>query len=157
MAHPVRLRMLSLLTGAALSATEVADELGISHATASYHLRALQAAGLLAIAEESAEGARPPGRPSVRYRHVPGTAPSAGDADGSRLAFEAMVEDLRRRHGAMRAKHLIADGEVWLPREAWEEVCRLSDRIADLVHEHATAPRARGTVHASVTVATFEL
>ena len=32
MAHPLRIRMLSLLTGAELSAAEVARELGISHA-----------------------------------------------------------------------------------------------------------------------------
>ena len=40
-AHPVRLRILSLLTGAAMTATEVAAELGLTHANASYHLRRL--------------------------------------------------------------------------------------------------------------------
>ena len=46
-AHPLRLEMLSLLTGAELSAAEVARELGITQANASYHLRLLRTAGLL--------------------------------------------------------------------------------------------------------------
>src|ERR1700679_2222186 len=40
-AHPLRLRMLSLLTGAAMSAAELGRELGVSQALASYHLRQL--------------------------------------------------------------------------------------------------------------------
>ena len=35
LAHPVRLRILSLLTGADLTAADVARELGITHANAS--------------------------------------------------------------------------------------------------------------------------
>ena len=51
-AHPLRLQMLSLLTGAELSAAEVARELDVSQANASYHLRLLLDAGLLVIASE---------------------------------------------------------------------------------------------------------
>ncbi len=64
-AHPVRLRMLSLLTGTELSAAEVARELGITHANASYHLRTLLDAGELVIASE--EKIR--GGVAKRYRH----------------------------------------------------------------------------------------
>ena len=39
LAHPVRLRILSLLTGADLTAADVARELGLTHANASHHLR----------------------------------------------------------------------------------------------------------------------
>ena len=35
LAHPVRLRILSLLTGTELSAAEIARELGLTHANAS--------------------------------------------------------------------------------------------------------------------------
>ena len=52
MAHPVRLRILSLLTGAALTAAEIARELGLTHANASYHLRHLLAAGQIEVAGE---------------------------------------------------------------------------------------------------------
>jgi len=64
-AHPIRLEMLSLLTGAELSAAEVARELGITHANASYHLRTLLDAGELVIASE--EKIR--GGVAKRYRH----------------------------------------------------------------------------------------
>ena len=58
-AHPLRLQMLSLLTGAELSAAEVARELDVSQANASYHLRLLHDAGLLVIAsEETVRGGR---------------------------------------------------------------------------------------------------
>ena len=49
LAHPVRLRILSLLTGADLTAAEVARELGITHANASYHLRFLLDAGEIVV------------------------------------------------------------------------------------------------------------
>ena len=64
-AHPVRLQILSLLTGTELSAAEVARELGITHANASYHLRTLLDAGELVIASE--EKIR--GGVAKRYRH----------------------------------------------------------------------------------------
>ena len=44
-AHPVRLRMLSVLTGTAMSAADLARTLDLSHANASYHLRRLADAG----------------------------------------------------------------------------------------------------------------
>ena len=58
MAHPLRLQMLSLLTGAELSAAEVARELGITHANASYHLRVLLDAGELEVAGRGADPRR---------------------------------------------------------------------------------------------------
>ena len=64
-AHPLRLRMLSLLTGAELSAAEVARELDITHANASYHLRVLLEAGVVVVAGE--EKIR--GGVAKRYRH----------------------------------------------------------------------------------------
>ena len=54
--HPLRLRMLSLLTGAELSAAEVARELDLTHANASYHLRLLENAGLLVKTVAGASG-----------------------------------------------------------------------------------------------------
>ena len=64
-AHPVRLQILSLLTGAELSAADVARELDLTHANASYHLRVLLDAGELEIASEE----RIRGGDAKRYRH----------------------------------------------------------------------------------------
>ena len=64
-AHPVRLQIMSLLTGASLTAAEVARELGLTHANASYHLRTLLAAGLIVPAGEE----RIRGGIAKRYRY----------------------------------------------------------------------------------------
>ncbi len=64
-AHPLRLRMLSLLTSSAMSAAEVARELDITHANASYHLRLLHDADLVVV--ESEERIR--GGVAKRYRY----------------------------------------------------------------------------------------
>jgi DNA-binding transcriptional ArsR family regulator len=64
-AHPVRLRILSLLTGAEMSAAEIGRELGIAHASASYHLRVLAEAG--EVVEAGEEHIR--GGVAKRYRH----------------------------------------------------------------------------------------
>src|SRR5918993_1279103 len=65
-AHPLRLRMLSLLTSSAMSAAEVARELGITHANASYHLRQLHDADLVVVEGEE----RIRGGMAKRYRHL---------------------------------------------------------------------------------------
>src|SRR3954469_18797480 len=52
MAHPVRLRIMSLLTAAPMTAAEVARELHLTHANASYHLRNLLSGGLIYVAGE---------------------------------------------------------------------------------------------------------
>ena len=65
MAHPVRLRILSLLTGAALTAADVARELGLTHANASYHLRQLLAVGQIEVAGHE----RIRGGAAKRYRY----------------------------------------------------------------------------------------
>ena len=77
-AHPLRLRMLSLLTSSAMSAAEVARELDITHANASYHLRLLHDADLVVV--ESEERIR--GGVAKRYRHLStGRSPRWIDGD----------------------------------------------------------------------------
>ena len=65
MAHPVRLRVLSLLTGGPMTAAEVAREMNLTHANASYHLRQLLAAGTIQVAGEE----RIRGGVAQRYRY----------------------------------------------------------------------------------------
>src|SRR4051794_30024235 len=90
LAHPLRLRMLSLLTGTALSAAELGRELDVSQALASYHLRQLADAALVQLAEQrSRRGGR-----ERRYRVAPvdpeWRTPVA-DAEGQALLIEALV------------------------------------------------------------------
>jgi DNA-binding transcriptional ArsR family regulator len=156
MAHPLRLRMLSLVTGAAMSASEVARELDVAHASASYHLRALADAGLVQRIDAADEQtARGPGRPPVRYRHVADYGSRLDREDGREAATNAMLQDLRRRLDARADQHRIDDAEVWLQPHTYARICALSDEISELMHGEALAPRTEGAVHASVTTAVF--
>jgi DNA-binding transcriptional ArsR family regulator len=156
MAHPVRLRILSLTTGAALSAAELADEIGIAHAAASYHARQLADAGLLQVVEDSGERSGP-GRPPVRYRYVAEAAGGLDRSDGVDDLWTATSQDMEGRLRTRTRHRVGADGEVWMEPEDFEEVCALAERISELIHERARPPHAEGAVHGSVSVYAFEL
>ena len=103
-AHPVRLRILSLLTGTAMSAAEVARELGLTHANASYHLRLLADADELVVdGEEKIRGGV-----AKRYRYPherdlePGE-PGAQRRPGAPSAYlSALGKELERRSRSRR-------------------------------------------------------
>ena len=160
-AHPLRLQMLSLLTGAELSAAEVARELDISQANASYHLRLLLDAGLLVVAgEENVRGGR-----AKRYRHVwdaprpTGTAP-AGEDDTLHyvrvLADAIPARFADRLPGRPGGTHL-TDADLWVAPDVWARVLELVADASALLHASAQPPRSEGTVRANLSIAAFEL
>lgn len=153
-AHPLRLRMVNLLTNQALSAAEVARELDITHANASYHLRTLAHAGLLVVAGE--EKIR--GGVAKRYRHpwdqTKMVGPDASDEDyGAHVA--AMGQELVRRYGPRRRKGTLVDAEVWVEPDVWAEVRRHIVAASKLIHAEAKPPRTPGTMHVNLTAAVF--
>jgi DNA-binding transcriptional ArsR family regulator len=159
LAHPLRLRMLSLLTATAMSAAEIARELGITHANASYHLRQLLAAGQIEVAEEiEIRGGRARryrydvGRGAARLEDVP------WDRDTRRTAYAALAEELRRR-GALAAgpptRQSLTDAELWVDAETWVKLCdRMTDLMAEL-HRVAAPPETAGAIRTSTTAAMF--
>lgn len=156
LAHPLRLQLLSLLTGSVMSAAEAAREIGTTQANASYHLRHLAASGLVEVAEEvSVRGGR-----ARRYRHAPdsGTRLRPGDQDDARLLAAALAEELRRRSTLRRAGHRPApmtDAELWVDEEVWVDVCqRVVTAMTDL-HDAAQRPRTPGAVRTSTTLSMF--
>jgi DNA-binding transcriptional ArsR family regulator len=158
-AHPIRLRILSLLTGAEMSAAEVARELGLTHANASYHLRVLADAGELVDAGE--EKIR--GGVARRYRHpwehAGRKSSQRADRRTGELYLRAMADELVRRFGVRRARsrsHL-TDAELWVSPETWQRVQALVAEAAELVHAEALPPRSPGTVHVNMTAALFEM
>lgn len=156
LANPLRMRIVSLLTGTAMSATEVAEELGIAHASASYHVRQLAAAGYLQrVDDQPARAGR--GQPRRRYTYDPASGHRLDRTRGRALLYEAMFTDLRRRMGQLTKQRRSADAEVWLDRHVWDEVCTLIDRAVDLVHDKASPPRTKGSVKVSVTTLLFEM
>lgn len=155
LAHPVRLRIVSLVWNVPLSAAELSRELGISHALASQHLRRLDAVGLVELAEVRANR----GGRERRYRAVHGSPLSDQRHEGVRLIAEAMACNLRDRAARREpgAEGVTSDVELWVPPEVWADFRqRLAALFAGL-HDAARAPHAPGTVGIGATVMAFPL
>jgi DNA-binding transcriptional ArsR family regulator len=156
MAHPIRLRIMSLLTGAPMTAAEVARELGLTHANASYHLRNLLAAGL--IVPDGEERIR--GGVAKRYRYhtdrEKGVKPSHGEM---RSLYTVMANELIRRtaDGDFDAKKHLTDAELWVDREVWEELENRIVEVSEDLHKAARPPRTPGTIRTSTTIAMFQM
>ncbi|PXY26715.1 transcriptional regulator [Prauserella coralliicola] len=157
LAHPLRLRILSLLTAAPMSAAEAARELGESQANVSYHLRRLAEAGLLYVAEEvSIRGGR-----AKRYRHDPesGTGFLGREPAEEPVLLTALADELHRRasYRAPGRPASLIDAEVWVDEQTWERARELSLRLSEVLHDAAKPPRTPGTNRVSATVALFML
>jgi DNA-binding transcriptional ArsR family regulator len=158
MAHPIRLQIMSLLTGASLTAAEVARELGITHANASYHLRNLLAGGMILPAgEEKIRGGI-----AKRYRYDAHRDKAHGPLadDEVRADYLAVAQELIRRAQTARFGSdgkVLADADIWVEPATWQ---KLRDRVADALrelHDAARPPRTPGTIRTSTTAAMFEM
>ena len=159
-AHPVRLEMLSLLTGVSLSAAEVARELGISSANASYHLRTLLGAGLLVVAgEEKVNGGM-----AKRYRHPWDAEPPA--AAGVPLSESDRAAEVRTMAAAVPRRFerrlrsergVLTDADLWVDPQVWAPVRDLVHEASRLMHANALPPRTEGAVRANLSVMAFRL
>ncbi len=156
-AHPLRLRLLSLLTGAPMSAAEAARELGESQANVSYHVRRLHEAGLLTLAEEvPVRGGR-----ALRYRHDPasGAAAAQGGTDDLRMLAAALAEELQRR-ARLRAPEPpphFTDTEVWIAPEEWAALVERASELGEELHRAARAPRSPGAIPVSASLLFFAM
>lgn len=160
-AHPLRLQILSLLTGAELSAAEVARELDTTQANASYHLRVLATAGLLEAAGEE----RIRGGVAKRYRHPwrVGKRPVADfPSETERLDRQALMhvmaqEIVRRSADLAGGRANVTDAELWVSPEAWQDCTDLVDQAAALLHDAARPPRSAGTIRVAMSAALFPM
>ncbi len=163
LAHPIRLRILSLLTGAPMTAAEVARELKLTHANASYHLRQLAASETIVVAGEE----RIRGGVAKRYRYdlegdlkAPPRASTPAHLPQRRAIYAAQATELRRR--AKHVKHspghsYFADAELWVDPEAWREIRARVAAASDALHLAARPPRTAGTIRINATIALFEM
>lgn len=158
-AHPLRLQMLSLLTGAAMSAAELARELGISQALASYHLRFLEEADAVQLVEEVANR----GGRERRFRYIADAPADAGASrsgnDSHELLVRAAVAELQRRQLERdpEAPGLLVDAELWVTDEQWLAFRDAVREAGVRLHEQAARPRSPGTRRVSVTAALFAM
>ncbi|HEY3528861.1 MAG TPA: helix-turn-helix domain-containing protein [Nocardioides sp.] len=162
MAHPLRVQMLSLLTGVEMSAADVARELGISHANASYHLRTLHQAGHIVVTGQE----RIRGGVAKRYRYVSEDSPPRPPTRGRRRSREDLVAyaeavgvELKRRLATAPPTRgqFHSDIEAWVDPEVWAEVVDLLRRASRLLHDGARPPRTAGTRHVSATAWAFAM
>jgi DNA-binding transcriptional ArsR family regulator len=160
-AHPLRLQILSLLTGAELSAAEIARELDTTQANASYHLRVLAKVGLLEPAGEE----RIRGGVAKRYRHPwrvgkrPQTSsPSQTELLDRQALMRAMAQEVVRRSSELAGGRTnFTDAELWVAPEVWQDCAELVDRASMLLHDSARPPRTPGTVRVAMSVALFPM
>jgi DNA-binding transcriptional ArsR family regulator len=153
--------MLSLLTGSALSAAEIARELGITQANASYHLRVLAEAGEVLPAGE----VKIRGGVAKRYRHPWGAAPatsqrSAGTAPSDNAAFmRALAAELLRRNDLRHPspQAYVSDAEMWVTPAVYARVSDLVRQASELIHESASPPRTPETIHVTMMAVLFRM
>jgi predicted ArsR family transcriptional regulator len=156
-AHPLRLRIMSVLTGEAGSAAEVARRIGCTQANASYHIRVLHAAGLLQVVERTSVR----GGQAVRYQHNPqsGERVKAGGQEGYGLLAEAMAEELRRRSGQRERNvpAVITDAELHVLQSDWAAFLNTVRAASLRLHSAARPAGSPGTVRTSTTIAAFRM
>lgn len=155
-AHPMRLRILSLLTAEAMSAAEVARALDLTHANASYHLRLLHDVGELVV--ESEEKVR--GGTAKRYRYDATREVAEGRPDeDDRIAYAraTALEVERRLAEAGPGSGSSSDLEAWVPVAAWHRALDLMHEASHLLHAAARPAGTDDTVHVSVTHTAFTM
>lgn len=137
-----------------MSAAELARELDISHALASQHLRRLDAAGLVELAEERT---RRGGR-ERRYRTVHGT-PLSDQREATPLLAETLVYALRERarRRVEDSAGVTVDAELWVDPQTWQNVrLRLAGLAAEL-HDAAHPAHSPNTIPVGFSLMAFPL
>lgn len=161
LAHPLRLRLLSLVTASALSAAEAGRELGVSQASASYHLRVLERTGLVRVVEIE----RVRGGVAKRYRHEASAqrydvnAPARTRSPETEAEYvDALAEELRRRaRDRVDGPAISTDAELCLDPAVWRRIVQHVGEASALLHAAARPPRTPGTRPVSMTAALFPL
>ena len=156
-AHPLRLRLLSILTAEALSATEAARILGESQANVSYHLRRLAQAGLVQLVEEMSIR----GGTAKRYRHDPasGEVLGSGHADEHQALMSSLAAELIARSAryVSESEFVFTEAEVTVSPEAWNRIREMSREVGRLIHDEAMPSATPEGIRISATLALFEV
>lgn len=153
-AHPVRLQMISRLSGRALSAAELGRELGISQAAASYHLRRLAEGGFVDLVEERVvRGGR-----ERRYRYDPRPRRTIDPASRRDFVHAALAEIRRRIEVADHSQPASGwDAELWIDPDVWSETVNHIREVMVQLHEQARKPGSEGAIPVSATTILFAL
>lgn len=153
LSHPLRLRILSLLTGSAMSSTELGRHLGMSQAAISFHVRTLADAGLIALtATRSVRGGK-----EKLYRlceHQPATTRTDMVSSAAAAASEVRRRLLEHRPADW---DLFSDAEVWVDSQTWARCTKAITEAMLELHDAAVEPGSRGAGPVSATALMFRL
>ncbi len=153
LAHPLRLRMLSLMWAEAHSATGLAAALDIGHGLATQHLRRLVACDLVQLVETR------PGRGGGErfFRTVQGPVLSER-ADDAVLLAQALAVTLRQRaHRRAPGPGVVVDADLWVTPQVWETFRADLAALVDGLHAHGRGPSDPDCVPVGVTLMAFRL
>ena len=158
LAHPVRLQILSLLTGTSMSAADIARQLDITQANASYHLRQLAAVGeVVEAGERKIRGGTAKLYKHPWEEHAHQDRSKAG-SDDKQLYLQAFASEMVRRYAMYEpGQGSFTDAELWVDPEVWREVVEAAGEASMRLHRAAQAPGAEGTIRVSMTTALFRM
>lgn len=148
LAHPARQRLITeLFAGEVLTATEAAKLVGLTPSATSYHLRALEKAGVVVRDEATSDARQRPWRAAAESFSIRPEAYRGADANVSDANLAGWFTDIRsgveRAERGMATGHddvgHMSHGRLWL---TWEEVQELSERITELRDEYKGRTRA---------------
>ena len=158
LSHPIRLRMYSLLVAGPASAAELARAMDVQHASASYHLRSLHGAGLVALDEERTVN----GGLERRYRIVEPPDRPVGDEPTSTedwmalvAAFTAILQ--QRATQVSTAPKWFADVELWAPAEAVVRARQGMHNVLRQLQQDVVDPAAHSARRVSASALIFEM
>ena len=148
LAHPARQRLLTeLFSGEVLTATEAAELVDLSPSATSYHLRALEKAGLVVRGEATSDARQRPWRAAAESFSIQPEAYRDSGVDVSKSNLSGWFADIRagveRAERGMSSGHddvgHMSQGRLWL---TWEEVQELADRISEIRDEYQGRTRS---------------
>jgi DNA-binding transcriptional ArsR family regulator len=156
-AHPLRIKLLSLLTGQSMSAAEAARALGETQANVSYHLRRLASINLVHIVEETTiNGGR-----AKRYRHLEssGEALGAGARDDHVALMSVLAGALvsRSREYSPDTDHSFTDAEVRVTEDDWALLRQMGRDLGKALHDMARPHDEPDTIRVAATIAIFAM
>lgn len=108
LAHPARLAVIDELYSSdrELTATECAEIAGLSPSAMSYHLRALEKAGIVERAESAADGRERPWRAAGSYLQIDSSGGGAGElAAGAVLGTAVLGRTVEQFHAYLARRH----------------------------------------------------
>lgn len=158
LSHPIRLRMCSVLAGGPSSAAQLARALDLQHARASYHLRVLRDAGLVALLEQRTVN----GGIERRYQMVEPPEEPVGDQPATTEDWVALVSTVGAilQQRAMRvstAPKWFVDLEVWTSPDAMDRARRGLEEVLRELRATAVDPAAAGASRVSASALVFSM